>query len=394
MLEELLRGTQDVYSKEEFEKKLKTGKPLKVKAGFDPTAPDLHLGHTVLLNKLRQFQEAGHEVLFLIGDFTAKIGDPSGRSKTRPPLSDDDIKKNVQTYCEQVFKVLDKEKTKIVYNSEWLDKLGVEGIIKLTSQMTVARMLERDDFAKRYQNNQPISIHEFLYPLLQGYDSVALEADVELGGTDQIFNLLVGRQLQKDGGQAPQIVLTMPLLEGTDGVKKMSKSYDNYIGIFDAPIDMFGKVLSISDELMWRYYELLSFKPLAEIQKMKTDCESGAMNPKLAKVALAREIVERFHSAKAADEAEAHFEKVFSGGGIPDEVEEFEISLEANGLGILQILSSSGLTSSNGEARRMIQQNAVKLNQEKIIDPKVVFSEAGEYLFQVGKRKFKKIILK
>lgn len=387
------RGCAELLSEAELTEKLKTNKPLRVKAGFDPTAPDLHLGHTVLINKLKQFQDNGHEVLFLIGDFTASIGDPSGRSATRPPLSPDQIQENVKTYCEQVFKILDPQKTKIVYNSHWLEKLGAQGLIKLAASSTVARMLERDDFSKRYESEQPISIHEFLYPLLQGYDSVELKADVELGGNDQKFNLLMGRQLQKDAGQSTQVVLMMPLLEGTDGVKKMSKSYDNYIGIQDEPLDMFGKVLSISDELMWRYYELLSFRPMSEIEAFKKQMESGDLHPKAAKVMLAKEIVARFHSEDAANKAEQDFQQIFAKKEVPDEIEEFQLSLADGDHGLLAVMTNAGMTKSNGEARRMIEQGGVKLNQEKVTDTKLHFELAGEYILQVGKRKFKKIIV-
>lgn len=393
-LEILKRGTSEILSEEELLEKLKTKKVLKVKAGFDPTSPDLHLGHTVLLNKLKQFQDLGHEVQFLVGDFTAKIGDPSGRSATRPPLSDEQIAVNVKTYTDQAFKILDRDKTKIYYNGEWLNALGVEGVIRLCSQMTVARMLERDDFSKRYQSNQPISIHEFLYPLMQGYDSVALESDVELGGTDQKFNLLVGRQLQKEAGMPTQSVLMMPLLEGTDGVKKMSKSYDNYIAIFDAPKDIFGKTLSVSDDLMWRYYELLSFLPTQEIEALKAGVASGKIHPKTAKVQLAKELVARFYDEDAAEQAEKEFDEVFKNKGMPDDIETATLSLTDQGLGILSVLTETGLTKSNGEARRMVQQGAVKIGQEKLDDPAHFFNEPGEHLVQVGKRKFKKIIFK
>jgi tyrosyl-tRNA synthetase len=367
---------------------------LVVKAGFDPTTPDLHLGHTVLINKLRQFQDLGHEVHFLIGDFTAKIGDPSGRNSTRPPLSNEEIKKNTATYCDQVFKILDKKKTKVRYNSEWLEKLGAEGMIRLASRYTMARMLERDDFSKRYEENQPISIHEFLYPLLQGYDSVAMKADVELGGTDQKFNLLMGRQLQKEEGQAAQVVLMMPLLEGTDGIKKMSKSYGNYIGIHDAPGEIFGKILSITDDLMWRYYELLSFRSTVEIQELRQNVASGKNHPKEAKVMLAKEIVARFHGEPAANQAESEFEKVFVSKGVPDDIETFSISLPKEGLGLLELLTKADLTQSNTEARKMVAQGGVKIDQKKVDDDKMRFSDAGEHVLQVGKRKFKKVVLK
>lgn len=392
-LEQILRGVVDVVSRDELVHKLSRGKPLRVKAGFDPTAPDLHLGHTVLINKLKQFQDLGHQVIFLIGDFTAKIGDPSGRSSTRPPLTDEVIAANVKTYCEQVFKILDPEKTIIDYNSRWLSPLGADGLIRLASKMTVARMLERDDFSKRYTGNQSISIHEFLYPLLQGQDSVALKADVELGGTDQIFNLLVGRQLQKDDGQESQVVLTLPLLEGTDGVRKMSKSYDNYIAIFDTPRDMFGKILSITDDLMWRYHELLSFRPMAEIRQLKLDVAAGVVHPKKAKVDLAREIVARFHSVDFADQAEREFEEVFAKKGLPDDISEFKISLPAGGISLVHLMTQAGLTQSNGEAKRLIEQGGVKLDQQKITDAKFQFTQTGEHLIQAGKRRFARVIL-
>ena len=391
-LEILLSGITEVLSEEELEAKLKRGKPLKVKAGFDPTAPDLHLGHTVLLNKLKQFQDFGHEVTFLIGDFTALIGDPSGQNTTRPPLSEEQIQTNVRTYCDQVFKILDPQKTKIAYNSKWLEKLGTEGLIRLASKMTVARMLERDDFSKRYVANQSISINEFLYPLLQGYDSVQMKSDVELGGTDQIFNLLVGRQLQKEQGLEPQVVLTMPLLEGTDGQKKMSKSYNNFIAIFDSPKEMFGKILSISDELMWRYYELLSFEPFEKIQNLKKDVEVGVVHPKKAKVDLAKEIISRFHGEKAAVQAEREFEEIFVKKGLPDEIAEFEIAL-GKGVGLLDAMTKSGLVKSNSEARRLVEQGGVKINQEKVINPKHVFEKKGTFLIQAGKRRFMNVKL-
>lgn len=382
------RGAVELIAEEELVNKLKKGQPLKIKAGFDPTAPDLHLGHTVLINKLRQFQDLGHEVIFLIGDYTASIGDPSGRSATRPPLSEEQISENVKTYCDQVFKILDKEKTKVAYNSHWLGKLGDRGMVKLASRYTVARMLEREDFTKRFKEGQPISIHEFLYPLLQGYDSVILKADVELGGSDQKFNLLMGRQLQREEGQEAQVVLMMPLLEGTDGVKKMSKSYDNYIAIKDTPKEMFGKILSIPDDLMWRYYELLSFRPLNEIETLKKDCASGQLNPKNAKVALAKEIVARFHDVQAADHAEEEFNQVFAKKGLPDDIPEVSLSLPATGLGLLEIMTQTGLTVSNGEARRLIAQGGVRVNQEKVSDAKIIFSKKERVLIQAGKRKF------
>lgn len=391
---EITRGVSELITKEELEQKLKSGTPLVVKAGFDPTAPDLHLGHTVLINKLRQFQDLGHEVHFLIGDFTAKIGDPSGRNSTRPPLSEEEIKKNTTTYCDQVFKILDPKKTKIRYNSEWLEKLGAEGMIDLASRFTVARMLERDDFKSRFKEGTDISIQEFYYPLLQGYDSVVLHADVELGGTDQKFNLLMGRTLQRRYGQESQIVLMMPLLEGTDGVKKMSKSYGNYIGIHDAPTDMFGKILSITDELMWRYYELLSFCGMVEIQELRKNVAAGKTHPKQAKVMLAKEIVARFHGASAANQAETEFEKVFAHKGVPDDLETVTVSLPTEGLGLLELLTKSGLTQSNTEARKMVEQGGVKIDQKKVEDAKMRITKADEFVLQVGKRKFKKVIVK
>ncbi|MBF0105133.1 MAG: tyrosine--tRNA ligase [Deltaproteobacteria bacterium] len=389
-LDIIKRGSVELINEEELLNKLKQDRPLVIKAGFDPTAPDLHLGHTVLMNKLRQFQELGHEVCFLIGDFTTKIGDPTGRIATRPPLTDAQIRENVTTYTDQVFKILDREKTRVAYNSQWLAALGAEGMIRLASKLTVARMLERDDFSKRYAENQPISIHEFLYPLLQGYDSVALKADVELGGSDQKFNLLMGRQLQKDEGQAPQVILMMPLLEGTDGVQKMSKSYDNYIAIKDAPLDMFGKILSIDDNLMWRYFELLSFRPMPEVKNMQTAVQTGDLHPKQAKVMLATEIVARFHGDAEAVKAEQGFEQIFAKKELPADIEEYSVPA---GLGLLDIMTRSGLTQSNGEARRLVVQGGVKLNQQKVSDPKMVLGEAGVFVIQAGKRRFKKVVV-
>lgn len=391
---QLLRGVAEIISQEELLRKLQKGRPLRIKAGFDPTARDLHLGHTVLINKLRQFQDLGHEVIFLIGDFTARIGDPSGRNSTRPPLTDAEINSNVQTYTEQVFKILDKNRTRVVYNADWLRPLGADGMIRLASRSTVARMLERDDFTKRHENSQPISIHEFLYPLLQGWDSVALEADVELGGTDQKFNLLMGRQLQKDEGQEPQVVLMMPLLEGTDGVRKMSKSYDNAIAIQDSPRDIFGKILSITDDLMWRYFELLSFKSTEEIKSLRDQVAAGGVHPKSAKVMLAKEIVARFHTQDAARAAETEFNEVFAKKGIPDDVPECELQLADGGIGILEMLTRAGLTKSNSDARRLIEQGGLKIDQEKFTDAKAHFTLPRKMLVQAGKRQFKSIILK
>ena len=385
------RGVDEIIPEDELVEKLKTGKPLTIKAGFDPTAPDLHLGHTVLINKLRQLQDLGHQIIFLIGDFTALIGDPTGKSATRPPLSAEEIEKNAATYKEQVFKILDESKTVVRYNSEWMGKLGSAGMIKIAAQHTVARMLERDDFKKRYQSNQPIAVHEFLYPLVQGYDSVALEADVELGGTDQKFNLLVGRELQKNAGQKQQSVLTMPLLEGLDGVKKMSKSLDNYIGITDSPSDMFGKLMSISDELMWRYFELLSFQSLEAIEALKTEMQAGK-NPRDIKFLLCEEIITRFHDKASADAAKADFIQRFQKNAMPDEMPEFTVSLD-EGLAIANLAKAAGVCQSTSEAMRMVKQGAVKINGEKVSDPKLVVQSAEDFVLQVGKRKFVKVIV-
>ena len=368
---EIKRGSDEILIEEELIERLKTGKALKIKAGFDPTAPDLHLGHTVLINKLRSFQQLGHEVIFLIGDFTGLIGDPTGKNITRKPLTEAQILENAKTYQEQVFKILDPEKTTIRFNSEWMNKLGAAGMIKLAASQTVARMLERDDFKKRYANGQAIAIHEFLYPLVQGWDSVALEADVELGGTDQRFNLLMGRELQKSQGQKQQTVLMMPLLEGLDGVQKMSKSLNNYIGITDAPNEMFGKVMSISDELMWRYYELLSFRPIAEIDDLKSEVESGK-NPRDVKIALAQELIARFHSQDDADAALQDFIQRFQKNAIPDDMPELSISLPADGLAIGNLLKLAGLVNSTSDAMRMIKQGAVKIDGEKVEDTRMM----------------------
>ncbi|MCG9598095.1 tyrosine--tRNA ligase [Vibrio sp. Isolate25] len=385
-LAEIKRGVEELIPEEELIEKLKENRPLRIKLGADPTAPDIHLGHTVIFNKLRLFQELGHEVTFLIGDFTAMVGDPTGKNTTRPPLSREDVLRNAETYKEQVFKILDPAKTKIQFNSEWLSELGAEGMIRLAANQTVARMLERDDFKKRYAGGQPIAIHEFMYPLLQGWDSVAMETDVELGGTDQKFNLLMGRELQKANGQKPQTVLMMPLLVGLDGEKKMSKSANNYIGISEAPSEMFGKIMSISDDLMWSYYELLSFRPLEEIQALKAGVESGK-NPRDVKVALAKEIIARFHSEADADAAEQEFVNRFAKNQIPDEMPEFAFDA---GLPVSNILKEAGLCASTSEAMRMVKQGAAKIDGEKVADSK--FSpEAGTYVFQVGKRKFARI---
>ncbi len=388
-LAEIKRGVEELIPEDELIAKLKEGRPLRIKLGADPTAPDIHLGHTVIFNKLRQFQDLGHEVTFLIGDFTAMVGDPSGKNTTRPPLSREDVLRNAETYKEQVFKILDPAKTEIRFNSEWLSELGAEGMIRLASNQTVARMLERDDFKKRYAGGQPIAIHEFMYPLLQGHDSVALKSDVELGGTDQKFNLLMGRELQKAAGQKPQAVLMMPLLVGLDGVKKMSKSAHNYIGISDAPSEMFGKIMSISDDLMWSYYELLSFRPLAEVAQFKADIEAGK-NPRDVKILLAKEIIARFHSEADANAAEQEFINRFQKGAMPEEMPEFEFEV---GLPIGNMLKEAGLVSSTSDAMRMIRQGAAKIDGTKIEDTKLV-PEAGTAVYQVGKRKFARITVK
>lgn len=385
------RGSEELLVEQELVEKLKKNQPLRIKAGFDPTAPDLHLGHTVLLNKLRQFQELGHKVFFLIGDFTGMIGDPTGKSATRPPLTPEEVQQNAKTYTEQVFKILKPELTEVVFNSTWIGKLGAAGMLKLAATHTVARMLERDDFSKRYKNNQPIAIHEFLYPLLQGYDSVELKADVELGGTDQKFNLLMGRELQKHYGQSPQCILTMPLLEGLDGVNKMSKSLGNYIGITEPPQEIFGKIMSVSDELMWRYFELLSLKhSLQDIAHMKERAVSGE-NPRNFKVALAQEIVERFHGRQAADDALAEFERVHRQGALPENIPEVTLVIDEGGMGIAQVLKLAGLTASTSEALRMIEQGAVKLDETKVTDKGLSLTRGITVIAQVGKRKFAKI---
>ncbi|NAZ69691.1 tyrosine--tRNA ligase [Vibrio toranzoniae] len=388
-LAEIKRGVEELIPEDELIAKLKEGRPLRIKLGADPTAPDIHLGHTVIFNKLRAFQELGHEVTFLIGDFTAMVGDPSGKNSTRPPLSREDVLKNAETYKEQVFKILDPAKTQIRFNSEWLSELGAEGMIRLASNQTVARMLERDDFKKRYAGSQPIAIHEFMYPLLQGHDSVALESDVELGGTDQKFNLLMGRELQKAAGQKPQTVLMMPLLVGLDGVKKMSKSAHNYIGISEAPSEMFGKIMSISDDLMWSYYELLSFRPLEDVAELKAGVDAGK-NPRDVKVLLAKEIIARFHSEADAEAAEQEFVNRFAKNQVPDDMPEFEFEA---GLPIANVLKEAGLVNSTSDAMRMIKQGAAKLEGEKIEDSKFI-PEVGTAVYQVGKRKFARITIK
>lgn len=391
-LEIIKRGVDELIVECELRKKLETGRKLRIKLGLDPTAPDLHLGHTVVLNKMRQLQDLGHQVIFLIGDFTSAIGDPSGRNATRPPLTKEQIEVNAKTYFAQASLVLDAEKTEIRYNSEWCDPLGARGMIQLASRWTVARMLERDDFTKRYQANVPISVHEFLYPLMQGYDSVALKSDLELGGTDQKFNLLVGRELQKQYGQEPQCILTMPLLEGLDGVEKMSKSKGNYIGITDAPNDMFAKLMSLSDALMWKYIPMLSFQPPETVVLWKREVEAGR-NPRDIKVVFAREIVTRFHSSADAELALLDFE-LRSRGGIPDEVEEITLIADGPTLGIAQMLKQSGLVPSTGEANRMIEQGGVKLDGEKVNDKMLVLSKGVTVVAQIGKRRFARVTLK
>jgi tyrosyl-tRNA synthetase len=387
------RGVDELIVEADLVRKLAKGKPLRVKAGFDPTAPDLHLGHTVVLNKMRQFQDLGHHVMFLIGDFTGMIGDPSGRNVARPPLTPEQIAANAETYKAQVFKVLDPDKTEVMFNSTWSEQLGASGMIKLAGKYTVARMLERDDFSKRFAEERPISIHEFLYPLMQGYDSVAMKADVELGGTDQKFNLLVGRELQKDYGQEPQVIITMPLLEGLAGTEKMSKSLGNYVGIHDAPNEMFAKLMSISDELMWRYIELLSFASLDTISGWKSSIERGS-NPRDVKVGFAQEIVARFHDQSAARAALEDFESRFRHGGIPDDLVEQEIGAPADGLAITQVLKLSGVCPSTSDAVRMIEQGGVKVDGEKVSDKAMKLAPGASHVLQVGKRKFARVTLK
>lgn len=392
-LAELKRGSEEILLADDLSRKLDRGLPLRVKAGFDPTAPDLHLGHTVLINKLRQFQLLGHRVMFLIGDFTGMIGDPTGKSATRPPLSREEVLENARTYQQQIHKILDPDATEVVFNSQWMGEMSAAGLIQLAARHTVARMLERDDFHKRYTGGQPIAIHEFLYPLIQGYDSVAMKADVELGGTDQKFNLLVGRELQKQYGQEPQVVITMPILEGLDGVQKMSKSLNNYIGINEPPGEMFGKIMSISDELMWRYFELLSFRPLSEIAAFKKQVSEGA-NPRDIKFELAKEIIARFHSKKAADAAQAEFIARFQQGALPEDIEEKTVAAQNGSLGIAHLLKDAGLVGSTSEAMRMIKQGAVKIDGEKIEDQKLQIQAGTQHVYQVGKRKFAKVSVK
>ena len=389
---DLLRGADEVLIKQELIEKLKEGRPLRIKAGFDPTAPDLHLGHTVLINKLKQFQDLGHEVMFLIGDFTGMIGDPTGKNVTRKPLTREEVIHNAKTYEEQIFKILDSNKTRVMFNSSWMNAMSSADLIQLAAKHTVARMLERDDFSKRFKGGQSIAIHEFLYPLIQGYDSVEMKADVELGGTDQKFNLLVGRQLQEAFGQKPQVVITMPILEGLDGVQKMSKSLNNYIGIADVADEMFGKIMSISDEVMWRYFELLSFRPMAEINSWKLECIEGA-NPRHYKVKLAQEIIERFHDGKAAVKALENFEARFQRGAMPDEIDEIELKIQGSSFCIANLLKESGLTSGTSDAIRLINQGAVKIDGEKVSDAKLEISINTQNIYQVGKRKFAKVKL-
>lgn len=391
-LDELMRGAEEVLPDGGLADKLKKGRPLVVKAGFDPTAPDLHVGHTVLINKMRGFQELGHDVVFLIGDFTGMIGDPSGKNATRPPLTKEQVQANAETYTNQIFRILDPEKTRVEFNSTWMGEMDAAGLIRLASHYTVARMLERDDFSKRYKGGQAISIHEFLYPIVQGYDSVALKADVELGGTDQKFNLLVGRQLQQDYGQEPQIIMTMPLLEGLDGVQKMSKSLDNYIGITDAPGEMFGKVMSISDELMWRYFELLSFRSLDDIAALKQRVADGG-NPRDAKFELGLELVARFHDASAAEAAKGEFVARFQKGAMPDDMPEVSLQSDGGSLGIAYLLQRANLVSSTGEAFRMIKQGAVRIDGERVEDRSLTLPSGTSAIFQVGKRKFARVSL-
>ncbi len=392
-MEIIKRGAEEILLEDGMVKKLERGKPLRIKAGFDPTAPDLHLGHTVLINKLRQFQQLGHEVMFLIGDFTAMIGDPTGKSSTRPPLTREEVLENARTYEHQVFKILDPEKTTVFFNSSWMGEMSAADMIQLAAKHTVARMLERDDFSKRYKGGQSISVHEFLYPLVQGYDSVAMKADVELGGTDQKFNLLVGRQLQELYGQEPQVCLTMPILEGLDGVQKMSKSLGNYIGITDAPDDMFGKLMSISDDLMWRYFELLSFRSMDEINGFRRQVDTGA-NPRDIKFLLAEELITRFHDSASASLAKESFIARFQKGAMPDEMPELSLEAGPDGLPIANLLKDAGLVDSTSEAMRMIKQGAVKIDGERVEDKTLTINAGTEAVFQVGKRRFARVTVR
>jgi tyrosyl-tRNA synthetase len=386
------RGADELIVEAELAEKLKRGKPLRIKEGFDPTRPDLHLGHTVQFNKLKQLQDLGHHIIFLIGDFTGMIGDPTGRNVTRPPLSREELEANAKTYTDQAFLILDRDRTEVAFNAKWLSALGADGMIRLAARYTVARMLERDDFAKRYASGQPIAVHEFLYPLAQGYDSVALQADVELGGTDQKFNLLVGRELQRHYGQEPQCILTLPLLEGLDGVNKMSKSLDNYVGITEAPAEMFGKLMSISDPLMWRYYELLSFRPLDEIARLKRECAEGR-NPRDAKVELAQEIVARFHSRQAAELALSEFESRFRDHATPESMPEVTLHSGGKGLALPQLCKQAGLTASTSEAMRLIEQRGLKLDGEVVSDKALVVAPGSTVVVQAGKRKFARVTI-
>ncbi len=389
-LEQIKRGAEEILVEEELNTKLARGKALRIKAGFDPTAPDLHLGHTVLINKLRQFQDLGHEILFLIGDFTGMIGDPTGKNATRLPLTPEEVADNAKTYQQQIFKILDPDKTQVMFNSQWMSEMGSAGLIQLAARHTVARMLERDDFSKRYKGGQPIAIHEFLYPLIQGYDSVAMRADVELGGTDQKFNLLVGRELQKQYGQEQQVVLTMPLLEGLDGVQKMSKSLGNYIGIDEPAEEMFGKLMSISDQLMWRYFELLSFRPMSEIASFKQQVAEG-VNPRDIKFLLCEEIIIRFHDRAAADKAKESFIARFQKGAMPDEMPELELVAQDGGLAIANLLKTADLVKSTSDAMRMIKQGAVRIDGERIENNKLVIAAGTQHVYQVGKRRFARV---
>jgi len=389
-LKHIKRGSDEILTEEDLQKKLESGKQLVIKAGFDPTAPDLHFGHTVLLNKLRHFQDFGHKVIFLIGDFTGRIGDPSGTNKTRPTLESKDLLENAKTYEKQVFKILKKDLTEVKFNSEWCDDLGADGLINLASKYNVARMLERDDFNKRFSSNKSIAIHEFLYPLVQGYDSVALKVDVECGGTDQKFNLLVGRELQRDYGQEPQVVITVPILEGLDGAKKMSKSLDNYIAIDEAPDEMFGKIMSISDDLMWRWFDLLSFMPEEDIAKLKQEMEDGK-NPRDIKFVLAEELVDRFHQEGDGKKCKEEFLNRFQKGNMPDEIESVSVSLTEDQILLVNLLKNTNMISSVSEGNRLIKQGGIKINSEKVIDSKLLISSGTENIYQVGKRKFLKI---
>ncbi len=387
---EIKRGAKEILVEDELRDKLASGRPMCVKAGFDPTAPDLHLGHTVLINKMRQFQDLGHEVIFLIGDFTGIIGDPSGRNATRPTLTADELEQNADTYKSQIFRILDEAKTRVDFNSRWMNNMDAGGLIELAAKHTVARMLERDDFHKRYKSEQPISIHEFLYPLVQGYDSVALKVDVELGGTDQKFNLLVGRQIQQAYGQPSQVVLTMPLLEGLDGVNKMSKSLGNYVGITDEPDEMFGKLMSVSDDLMWRYFELLSFRSLADIEGLRNHVSAGA-NPRDAKFELAGEIVSRFHSPEVADKAKNSFISRFKDGALPDHIQEVTVQADRGAIGVAHLLRQAQLVASTSEAFRMIKQGAERVDGERIADRALKIPAGSTHVYQVGKRRFARV---